>query len=110
VKAFEAGILRADNQPDLQIELIGAKADSLVALDQMIEAIQVLDAFAENSDNPADLRCEAFLHKAMVMRDAGRNRQAALAENRAIQTAETPEERAEIEKLVEQLRKKFSDR
>jgi thioredoxin-related protein len=110
VKAFDSGISQADNQPDLQIELIGAKADSLSALDQMTEAIQVLDAFAENSDNPADLRCEAFLHKAMVMRDSGRNRQASLAENRAIQTAGTPEERAEIEKLVEQLRKKFSGR
>ena len=48
-----------------------------------------------------------MLQKAMIMRDSGRSRRATLVENRAVEIAESPSERAETQKLVERLRKRF---
>ena len=55
---------------------------------------------------PSDLRAEAMLQKSMIMRDMNRKRQAILAENRAIEMAESPQERSEMQKIVERLRQK----
>ena len=58
---------------------------------------------------PSDLRAESLLHKALIMRDMKRSRQARLAENRAIEITESPQERAEVQKIVERLREKFGE-
>lgn len=109
VKAFDEALQAAAASPDILIELTSAKADSLFALGNVAGALQTLDNFSENSQLPSDLRVEALLHKAMIMRDTDRERQARLAENRAIEISGSPEERAETEKIVQRLRRKYED-
>ena len=107
VKSFEAGISKGDPSPDTLIELFGAKADCYMSLDNELRAIQTLDKFAEDESMPADLRAEALLQKAMMMRDSGRKRRATLVENRAIELSNSPDQQAEIRKLVDRLRIKY---
>ncbi|MCH2180033.1 MAG: thioredoxin family protein [Mariniblastus sp.] len=109
IEAFNNGITQAAGDPDVLVELIGAKADSLVASGDPLAGIQELDNFAENKQMPADLRGVVLLHKAMIMRETDRRRQARLAENRAIEVAESQGQRAEMQKLVERLRKKYGE-
>ena len=97
----------AKSQPDLLIDIVGAKADALFSSGQEADALQTLDNFAENTRMPPDLRAEAMLQKSMLMRDMGRTRQARLAENRAIEITESAKEKAETQKVIEKLRQKF---
>ena len=76
-------------------------------MDNAIGAMQTLDNFSEDTQMPSDLRGEALLHKAMIMREMKRTRQARLAENRAIEVAESTKERSEMQKIVDRLRKKY---
>ena len=109
VEAFDFALEAARATPDILIELIGAKADSQFELKDVEGALQTLDNFSEDTQMPSDLRSEALLHKAMIMRDTDRLRQARLAENRAIEIAESAKEKAEIQKLVERVRKKYGE-
>jgi len=86
-----------------------AKADALYELKEEKTALQILDDFADDTQMPTDLRAESLLHKAMIMRDMKRTRQARLAENRAIEITESAQERAEVQKIVEKLREKFGE-
>lgn len=109
LKAYDRAMGVARGAPDILIELVSAKADALFELKEVAQALQTLDNFADDTQLPSDLRAEALLHKAMIMRDSGRRRQARLAENRAVEIAESAKEKAEIQKLVERLRKKYGD-
>lgn len=106
VACFDAALTNSRNNPDIRIDLIGAKADCLYAMDDQEGALKVLDDFSEDTQMPADLRAEALLQKAMIMREQKRTRQARLAENRAIETVESPKEKAEMQKIVDRLREK----
>lgn len=106
IVCFDAALQNSKNNPDIRIDLIGAKADCLYAMDNQEEALKELDDFSEDTQMPADLRAEALLHKAMIMREQKRSRQARLAENRAIETVESPKEKAELQKIVDRLREK----
>jgi hypothetical protein len=101
--------VQAADKPDLLIEVIAARADLLTGLDKPEEALQILDTFADDSRMPTDLRCEALLQKAMIMRETSRRRPALLAENRAIEIADSPELKREMQRVVEQLRAKYGD-
>ena len=105
--AFETAIPFADREPDVLIELISGKADALYALEKQTEALQTLDNFADDSRIPADLRAEATLQKSMLMRQMGKTRLARLSENRAIEIADTPQLKGEIQKVVQRLRDKY---
>ena len=107
IESFDQGVRQSDGNPDLLVELYGAKADGYMSQGNELRAIQTLDEFAENAAMPVDLRSEALLQKAMIMRDSGRKRRATLVENRAVELAESPEQRAETQKLVDRLRKKY---
>ncbi len=109
IAAYESAIESSGNSPDLLIDLVSAKADALYELKKEAEALQSLDNFADDTRMPADLRAEALLHKAMIMRDMNRLRQARLAENRAIEITESPSQRAEMQKIVDRLREKFGE-
>ncbi len=109
VESLDKAISSAGGAPDILVELVGAKADSLFELKDVAGALQVLDNFADDTQMPSDLRSEAMLHKSMIMRDSGRKRQARLAENRAVEIAESPKEKAEMQKIVERLRKKYDE-
>lgn len=109
IAAYEAAIVSAADSPDVLIDLVSAKADAQYSLKQAAEALQTLDNYSEDKRQPADLRAEALLHKSLIMRDMGRIRQARLAENRAIEVCESPEQRAAMQKIVEQMRAKFGE-
>lgn len=107
IKALDMGLKNAQQNPDLYFELLTSKADCLVAKDDALTAIQILDSFAEDTRRPSDLRGEALLHKALIMREQGRLRLARLAENRAIEIQENADSRAQMQKLVDRLRRKY---
>jgi len=107
IKTFEAGIAVTPTNFDLLIELVAAKSDCLFDSDQQADALKTLDDFAENKVIPADLRADALLQKSILMRALNRNRQARLAENRAIEIVDSPAEKASIEKMVQRMRAKF---
>ncbi len=109
IDAYDNAIQVASNAPDVLVEVVAAKADVLYEQEKMAEALQTLDNFADNTNMPTDLRSATLLHKAMMMRDSGRRRQARLAENRAVEIAESTLERGEIEKIVKRLRAKYDD-
>ena len=106
LEAFESGLESAGRNADLKIDLVAAKADTLYASEQADEALKVLDDYADDDDMPSELRAEALLHKGMIMREMGRDRQARLTENRAIEVTESPKERAAIQMIVDRLRSK----
>lgn len=107
IEAYDEALKAARANPDMMIDLVSAKADALYELDKPDLALQALDDYAEDSQMPSDLRAEALLNKAMIMRDMNRSRQARLAENRAIEITESAKERAELQKIVDRLREKF---
>ena len=107
ITAYDEALKTARNNPDIMIDLVGSKADAMFELDDPTGALTELDNFADDTQMPSDLRAEALLHKAMIMRDMKRMRQARLAENRAIEISESPKERAEIQRIVDRLREKF---
>jgi thioredoxin-related protein len=109
IVAYDLAIKKAGDSPDVMVELVSAKSDALYRLKQETEALQTLDNFADNTQMPADLRSEVLLHKSLIMRDMNRIRQARLAENRAIEIAESSQQRAEMQKIVERLREKFGE-
>ncbi|MEQ1905624.1 MAG: thioredoxin family protein [Pirellulaceae bacterium] len=104
VETFDKAIPKARFRPDAMIELVGAKADALVKLKQEEAALAALDNFADDSQMPTDLRCESLLHQAMIMRMMGRTRPAMLTENRAVELADTPQLKREIQNVIEKLR------
>ena len=107
LEAFETAIPFAERDPDVLIELVSGKADALYATDRQSEALQTLDNFADDTRVPADLRAEATLQKSMLMRRMGKTRLARLSENRAIEIADTPKLKGEIQKVVQRLREKY---
>ena len=107
IEAYDLAIQAASNAPDVLVEVVAAKADVLFALDDVKLALQTLDNFADDTNMPTDLRIATLLHKSLMMRDSDRSRQARLAENRAIEIAESPQQRSEIEKLVQRMRDKY---
>jgi len=107
LEAFETAIPLADRDPDVLVELISGKADALYATDRRSEALQTLDNFSDDTRVPADLRAEATLQKSMLMRQMGKTRLARLSENRAIEIADTPQLKGEIQKVVHRLRDKY---
>lgn len=107
IKSFDTGIKNSNGDPDVLIDLFGAKADAYMSMKDELQAIRTLDAFSDNQGMPSDLRSEALLQKAMIMRDSGRTRRATLVENRAVEVSQSPTERAETQKLVDRLRKRF---
>jgi thiol-disulfide isomerase/thioredoxin len=104
LKVFDEALLRARFRPDVMIELVGAKADLLVKQSRDEEALRILDNFADDAQMPTDLRCEALLHQALIMRAAGRTRPAMLTENRAVELADSPSLKREMQKIVERMR------
>ena len=109
IKAYDGALKTARSKPDVMVELVGAKADALYELKNEKLALQILDDFADDTQMPSDLRAESLLHKAMIMRDMKRTRQARLAENRAIEITESAQERSQVQKMVEKLREKLGE-
>ncbi len=106
--AYDQSIMAAAARPEVLVEVVGAKADALFELKRVEEALATLDELAANQNVPANYRAEALLHKALMLRETNRRRAAILSENRAVEIVETPEGKSEIQKLVDQFRRKFA--
>ncbi len=109
ITSYDAAMEAAGGTPDVLVEAVAGKADSQFSAGDQAAALQTLDNFADNSRMPSDLRSESLLHKSMLLRDTDRRRQAILAENRAVEIAESPSEKAEVEKLIARLHERFAD-
>ncbi len=104
ITAYDQSLTAAASQADMLIELVGAKSDALVELDKIAAALDELDQFAANSGLPADLRAEALVHKAMIQREQGETTAALRSESRALEIVENRDERAQIQRLIDQIR------
>jgi tetratricopeptide (TPR) repeat protein len=97
--------LKASGDYDFQYEVLMAKSDSLASLGKVDEAVALLDKIVADKETPRYLLGETLLQKSMILRDAGRKADAEAAEEKAIESAESPEEKAELRKLIDQLRR-----
>ncbi len=107
IQAYDQTLMAAAAEPQLLMEVCGAKSDALVELGRTDEALTELDKLIANEAVPGRLRAEALLHRALILREDGRRRAAILSENKAVEIVESVKERAEIQKLVDQFRRKF---
>lgn len=102
--SYDQGIGHAQDHPDLQWELVAAKADVMFESGQQEPAIEELERFSTNERFPADLRAKALVHKAIFLRQQGKDRAALLSENKAIGLIESPKRKAEVERLIKEVR------
>lgn len=102
--SYDQGLAQALDYPDLQWELAAAKADVLFEADRQEPAVELLEAFAGNERFPADLRAKALIHKAIFLRQQGKTRAALLSENKALGLIDSPKRKAELERLIQELR------
>ena len=107
IKYYDQAIAASAGQPEILVDVLGAKADAQYELGQNQEALTTLDGIVANDAIPGRLRAEALLHKALVLREEGRRRAAILAENKAVEIVDNANEKAEVQKLVDQFRKRF---
>ncbi|MBL8890311.1 MAG: thioredoxin family protein [Planctomycetaceae bacterium] len=102
--SYDQGLGQAKDHPDLQWELVAAKADVMFESGQQDPAIEELERFSTNERLPADLRAKALVHKAIFLREQGKDRAALLSENKAIGMIESPKRKAELERLIKEVR------
>lgn len=107
IEAFDQAISTVEGDSEMMALLVGAKADALVENGNADQAISVIDQFVDEPKWDALIRAESLLHKALILRTTDRRRAAILAENKAVEIAESPQDKAQIQRLVEQLRRKF---
>lgn len=107
--AYDQGSAQAVDSPDLYAELIEAKADTWHGNGKVEDAITALEQYAANDKFPADLRAKALIHKAVFLREQNKLRAALLSENKALGLIDSPKQRAELERMIEQVRAAFAD-
>ncbi|HMO12680.1 MAG TPA: thioredoxin family protein [Pirellulaceae bacterium] len=106
VNTYDQSLTAASSNADMLVELIGAKADALVELGKLELALSELDKFADNTAMPADLRAEVLVHKAMILREQGQTTAALRSESRALEIVQNKDERAQVQRLIDQVRER----
>ncbi len=107
VEAFDGAIAAIGDDGELLALLVGAKADALVEQGEAELGLLTIDQFVDQPRWASIVRAEALLHKALILRTTDRRRAAILAENKAVEIAESPQDKAQIQRLVDQLRRRF---
>ena len=107
VEALDGAITAIGDDGELMALLVGAKADAILEQGDAERAVQTIDEFVDQPRWTSIVRAEALLHKALILRTTDRRRAAILAENKAVEIAESPQDKAQIQRLVDQLRRKF---
>jgi tetratricopeptide (TPR) repeat protein len=105
IEAFDYVLRSVSGDSQRMAEVLSLKTEALVALGKRDEAIKMLDEFALAESHPTDLRADALVQKATLLREADRNEAAELAEQQALDLIEDPDQRADLRKYIEQLRK-----
>ncbi len=96
---------KASLDGEFRFEVHMAKADSLASLDRVDDAVTLLDNLLTDKNTPSYFMSDTLIQKAMILRDAGRIEDAEQAETQAIDSVETEEEKADLRKLIETLRR-----
>lgn len=109
ITTYDKALVGAIENPDLYAEITEAKADALANTDRLEAAILILDAFAVNDRFPVDLRARLLVHKAILLRQQNNLRAALLSENKALGLIETPKRKAELQRLIDEMRAAFSN-
>lgn len=104
VEGLKSAVAVAEGAPDALIELVATLADLQCSAGDEAAGLETLEQFASRENLPVDLRAEALLQAAMIMREAGRTRPAMLTENRAVALAKSPELARELQRVVDALR------
>jgi thioredoxin-related protein len=105
--SYDQGLAQSGDSPDLRWELTAAKADLMFTAGKADPAITVLEEYAANEAFPADLRAKALVHKAIFLRQQDKGRAALLSENKALGLIDSPKRRAELERLIQEVRTSF---
>jgi len=105
--SYDQGLALSGDQPDLRWELTAAKADVMFEAGHGDPAVALLEEYASNERFPADLRAKALVHKAIFLRQQGKGRAALLSENKALGLIDSPKRRAELERLIQEVRNSF---
>lgn len=107
IAVYDQAAATVEGDSEMMARLVGAKADALVEQKQSDQAIALIDQFAGEAKWSGMDRAEALLHKALILRTTDRRRAAILAENKAVEIVESPQDKAQIQRLVDQLRRKY---
>lgn len=105
LEAYDEAIKGAVNDPDLATEIYISKSDVLASLGKFEDAYAMLDRIVANPKTPQYLKPDLLIQKALLLRETGDTEKAELAEYQAVDLTESPEERADLLKLIEQIRK-----
>ncbi len=105
--SYDQGLALSGDQPDLRWELTAAKADVMFEAGHGDPAVALLEEYASNERFPADLRAKSLVHKAIFLRQQGKGRAALLSENKALGLIDSPKRRAELERLIQEVRSSF---
>ena len=102
---YDRAIKGAEGDPDRLAELYSLKAESLTELGKAVEAMGLMDKFIERKDFPAFLRADMLVQKSILLKEAGKIKEAKEAQEVAVEMVEDSDERDDIRDLVEQLGK-----
>jgi len=105
IEAFDYALRSVSGDSERMAEIISLKTEALVALGKTDEAIKILDEFAAAEAHPIEFRADALVQKATLLREVDRNEAAELAEQQALDLFEDPDQRAELRKYIQELRK-----
>ena len=101
---FDRALLLAQDSSEASAEIIGMKAYALVAMEKTDEAIKAFQAFVDSDLHPNYAKADLLIQKAMLLREVDRKDAAELAEKQALELADSEEQKAELQELINQLK------
>lgn len=105
IEAFDEAIISVRGDSERIAEIISLKSEALVAQGRTDDALTLLDLFAGNEKHPYFLRADCLVQKSVLLRDQGRSEEAEKVEQEALLMIEDPDERADLAKYIETLKR-----
>ena len=104
VAEFDKALLLAQDSSEATAEIVAMKASSLLALEKTDEAISAFQSFIDSDFHPDYAKADLLIQKAMLLREVDRKDAAELAEKQALELADSDEQKAELQELINQLK------
>ncbi len=108
IETIDVALQASDVDQEVLAELISTKADLLAGLEKNNEAVILIDDFVQDEHVSDYLKIDVLLQKVSYLLEQGRETAAKLAEEQAMEFAETPDEKREVQKMIEQLHRERS--
>ena len=102
---YDKAIKSVGDDPDKLSELYSLKTESLLELDKVPAALELMDKFIGRKDYPTLLRADMLVQKSIILKEEGKTKEAVKAQEDAIDMVENSDDRDEIRELIEQLGK-----